>query len=91
MISKTSSARRVLELELKALKEQKELQTRLEKLRRQANEVKIASLQDEMVGLRKEMACKTKIAEKELQMAQASSSGGSSFRRISPVGTQMTI
>ena len=87
VISKSSSARRVIELELNALKEQKELQTRLEKLRREANEVKIASLQDEMVGLQEEMARKVKIAEKELQMAQVSSSGGSSFRSISPVGT----
>ena len=87
VISKTSSARRVLDLELKALKEQEEFQTRLQKLRREANEVKIASLQDEMVGLLEEMARKAKIAEKELQMAQVSSSGGSSFRSISPVGT----
>ena len=87
VISKTSSARRVLDLEIKALKEQEELQTRLEKLRREANEVKIASLQDEMVSLQEEMARKAKIAEKELQMAQVSSSDGSSFRSISPVGT----
>ena len=89
VISKTSSARRfgVLDLALKALKEQEELQTRLEKLRREANEVKIASLQDEMIGSQEEMARKAKIAEKELQMAQVSSSGGSSFRSISPVGT----
>ena len=69
------------------MKEQEELQTRLEKLRREANEVKIASLENEMVGLQEEMARKAKIAEKELQMAQVSSSGGSSFRSISPVGT----
>ena len=87
VISKTSSARRFLNLELKSLKEQEELQTRLEKLRREANEVKIASLQDEMVSLQEEMARKAKIAEKELQMAQVSSSDGSSFRSISPVGT----
>ena len=87
VISKTSSARRVLDLEIKALKEQEELQTRLEKLRREANEVKIASLQDEMVSLQEEMARKAKIAEKERQMAQVSSSDGSSFRSISPVGT----
>ena len=87
VISKTSSARRVLDLEIKALKEQEEFQTRLEKLRREANEVKIASLQDEMVSLQEEMARKAKIAEKELQMAQVSSSDGSSFRSISPVGT----
>ena len=36
VISKTSSARRVLDLELNALKEQEELQSRLEKLRRNA-------------------------------------------------------
>ena len=87
VISKTSSARRVLDFELNALKEQEELQSRLEKLRREANEVKIASLQDEMVSLQEEMARKAKIAEKELQMAQVSSSDGSSFRSISPVGT----
>ena len=87
MISKTSSARRVLDLELKALKEQEELQTRLEKLRREAKEVKIASLQDEIVSLQEEMARKAKIAEKELQMAQVLSSGGSSFRSISPIKT----
>ena len=87
VISKTSSARRFLDLELKSLKKQEELQTRLEKLRREANEVKIASLQDEMVSLQEEMARKAKIAEKELQMAQVSSSDGSSFRSISPVGT----
>ena len=40
-----------------------------------------------MVGLQEEMARKAKIAEKELQMAQVSSSGGSSFRSISPVVT----
>ena len=69
------------------MKEQQELQTRLKKLRREANEVKIASLQDEMVGLQEEMARKAKVAEKELQMARVSSSSGSSFRSISPVGT----
>ena len=69
------------------MKEQQELQTRLEKLKREANEVKIASLQDKMVGLQEEMARKAKNAEKELQVAQVSSSGGSSFRSISPVGT----
>ena len=87
VISKTSSARRFLDLELKSLKEQEELQTRLEKLRREANEVKIASLQDEMVSLQEEIARKAKIAEKELQMAQVSSGDRSSFRSISPVGT----
>ena len=59
-----------MHLELKALKEHEELQTRLGKLRREANEVKIASLQDEMVSLQEGMARKAKIAEKELQMAR---------------------
>ena len=72
---------------MKALKEQQELQIRLEKLRREANEAKIASLQDDKVGLQEEMARKAKIAEKELQIAQVSSSSGSSFGSISPVGT----
>ena len=38
-----------------------------------------------MAGLQEEMARKTKIAEHEIQMAQASSSCGSSIRSISPV------
>ena len=87
VISKTSSARRVLDLEIKALKEQEELQTRLEKLRREANEVKIASLQDEMVNLQEKLVRKAKIAEKEIEMAKVPSSCGSSFRSISPVKT----
>ena len=85
VISKTSSARRFLDLELKSLKEQEELQTRLEKLRREANEVKIASLQDEMVSLQEEMARKAKIAEKEREIAEVSSSQGTSFPSVSSV------
>ena len=85
VISKTSSARRFLDLELKSLKEQEELQTRLEKLRREANEVKIASLQDEMVSLQEEMARKAKIAEKEREIAEVSSSQGTSFPSASSV------
>ena len=76
MISKTSSARRVLHLELKALKEQEELQTRLTQLK----QMEVADLQEELVR-------KAKIAEKEIQIAQASSSCGSSLRSISPFGT----
>ena len=76
VISKTSSARRVLHLELIALKEQEELQARLTQLK----QMEIANLQEELVR-------KAKIAEKEKQIAQASSSCGSSFRSISPVGT----
>ena len=40
-----------------------------------------------IAGLQEEMARKAKIAKKELQMAQASNSCGSSFRSVSPVGT----
>ena len=65
VISKTSSARRVMHLELKALKEREELQKRLEKLEREAKQMEIADLQE------------AKIAEKEIQIAQASSSCGS--------------
>ena len=49
VISKTSSARRVMHLELKALKEQEELQKRLEKLEREAKQMEIADLQEELV------------------------------------------
>ena len=58
VISKTSSARRVLHLKIKALKEQEELQTRLEKLRREAKEIEIADMQEEL-------ARKARIAEKK--------------------------
>ena len=80
VISKTSSARRVLDLELNALKEQEELQRRLEKLRRNAEQNEIADLQEKL-------ARKAKIAEKEIERTKVSSSCGSSFRSISPVGT----
>ena len=62
------------------MKEQEKLQTRLEKLRREAKEI-------EMAGLQEELARKAKIAEKEIERARVSISCGSSFRRISPVGT----
>ena len=77
VISKTSSARRVMHLELKALKEHEELQRRLEKLEREAKEKKIADL-------REEVARKARIAEKEIEMAKVSSSCGSSLRSIPP-------
>ena len=76
VISKTSSARRVLHLDLKALKEQEELQNCLTKLK-----------QMEIPGLREELVRKAKIAEMELKMAQALSRCGSSFRSVSPVET----
>ena len=69
-----------MHLELKALKEHEELQKRLEKLEREAKQKEIADLQEELVR-------KAKIAEKEIQIAQASSSCGSSLRSISPVET----
>ena len=75
LISKTSSARRGLHLELKALKEQEELQARLTQLK-----------QMEIADLQEELARKAKFAEKEIEMAKVSSSCGSSFRSISPVG-----
>ena len=80
MISKTSSARRVLDLELNALKEQEELQSRLENLRRNAEQNEIADLQEKL-------ARKAKIAEKEIEKTKVSSSCGSSLRSISPVET----
>ena len=80
VISKSSSARRVIDLELNALKEQEELQSRLEKLRRDAEQNEIADLQEKF-------AHKAKIAEKEIERAKLSSSCGYSFRSISPVGT----
>ena len=67
-------------MEIQALKEQEELQTRLEKLRREAKEIEIADLQEKL-------ARKARIAEKEIERAKVSSSCGSSFRSISPVGT----
>ena len=79
VMSKSSSARRVIDLELNALKEQEELQSRLEKLRRNAEQNEIADLQEKL-------ARKAKITEKEIERARVSSSCGSSFRSISPVG-----
>ena len=46
VMSRSSSARRVIDLELNALKEQEELQSRLEKLRRNAEQNEIADLQE---------------------------------------------
>ena len=80
VMSKSTSARRVIDLELNALKEQEELQSRLERLRRNAEQNEIADLQEKL-------ARKAKIAEKEIERAKISSSCGSSFRSISPVGT----
>ena len=78
VISKILSARRVLYLEIKALKEQGELQTRREKLKREA-------IQREIAGVHEELARKARIAEIEREIAEASSSQGTSFRSISPI------
>ena len=80
VISKTSSARRVLHLELKALMEQEELQSRLEKLRRETKQKEM-----EIADLQGEVARKARIAEKEIELAKFSSSCGTSLRSISPV------
>ena len=80
VISKTSSARRVLHLELKALKEQEELQSRLEKLGRETKQKEM-----EIADLQGEVARKARIAEKEIKLAKFSSSCGTSLRSISPV------
>ena len=76
VFSKTSSVRRSLDLEIKALKEQEGPQARLTELK-----------QMEIADLQEEMARKARIAEKEIERAKVSSSRGSSLRSISPVGT----
>ena len=76
VFSKTSSVRRILDLEIKALKEQEEMQARLTELK-----------QNEKADLQEELARKARIAEKEIERAKVPSSCGSSFRSISTVGT----
>ena len=78
VISKSSSARRVLYLRVKAQKEQEELQTRLEKLKREAIQMEIADLHEQL-------ARRTRIAEKEREIEEASSSQGTSVRSVSSV------
>ena len=87
VISKTTSARRVMHLELKALKEHEELQKRLEKLEREAKQLEREAKEKEIADLQEEVARRAKIAEKEIEMAKVSSSCGSRFRNISPVET----
>ena len=87
VISKTSSARRVMHLELKALKEHEELQKRLEKLEREAKQLEREAKEKEIADLQEEVARRARIAEKEIEMAKVPSSCGSSFRSISPVET----
>ena len=88
VISKTSSARRVMHLELKALKEHTELQkSNLEKLERDAKQLEREAKEMEITDFQEEAARKARIGEKEIEMAKVSSSCGSSFRSISPVET----
>ena len=91
VISKTSSARRVFHLERKALKEHKEMQTRLEKLEREAKELEREIRENEIADLQEEVARKARTVGKEIEMAKVSSSWGSSLRSIftnSHPGTQ---
>ena len=78
VISKSSIARRVLYLKVKAQKEQEELQTRLEELKREAIQMEIADLHEQL-------ARKARIAEKEREIEEASSRQGSSVRSVSSV------
>ena len=78
VISKSSIDRRVLYLKVKAQKEQEELQTRLEKLKREAIQMEIADLHEQL-------ARKARIAEKEREIAEVSSSLGTSFPSVSSV------
>ena len=78
VISKSSIARRVLYLKVKAQKQQEELQTRLEKLKREAIQMEIADLHEQL-------ARKARIAEKEREIEEASSRQGSSVRSVSSV------
>ena len=74
VVSKTSSVTRNLDLETKASKEQEELQVRKKKLRREAEEIEIADLQEEL-----ELARKTRITEKQIEGAKVLSSRASSL------------
>ena len=78
VISKSSIDRRVFYLKVNAQKEQEELQTRLEKLKREAIEMEIADLHEQL-------ARKARIAEKEREIAGVSSSQGTSFPSVSSV------
>ena len=78
VILKSSIDRRVLYLKVKAQKEQEELQIRLEKLKREAIQMEIADLHEQL-------ARKARIAEKEREIAEVSSSQGTSFPSVSSV------
>ena len=83
MSSKTSSARRVIYLKVKALNEQEELPTRLQKLEREAKQLEREAIEKGIADLHKELARKARITEKEKEIAEASCSQGTSFQSIS--------
>ena len=78
MNSETSSAGRVHQLKVKALKEQDEQQARQEYL-------KCEAIQREIGDLHAELARKARIAEIEREIAEMSSSQETSVRSISSV------
>ena len=65
------------------MRELEELQTSVEKLRREAK-FGIAGSQEEMAGLQEQLTRKARITEKEIERAKVSSSCGPSFQSISP-------
>ena len=91
VISKTSSARRVMHLELKALKEQEELQKRLEKLEREAKQLEREAKEKEIADLQEEVARRARIAEKEIEIAKVPSSCGLVSEVSHQSGPQTTI
>ena len=76
-----------MHLELKALKENEELQKRLEKLEREAKQLEREAKEKGIADLQEEVARRARIAEKGIEMAKVPSSCGSSSRSISPVET----
>ena len=65
VISKTSSARRVQVLKIKAFKEQEKIQNRLEKLKLEAKQLERAEKEKEIADLHEQLARKARIAEKK--------------------------
>ena len=84
VVSTTSSARPVLCWKVKALKGQEELQARLAKLEREAKQLEQEAKETEIADLHEQLARKARIAEKEREIAKASSSQGTSVGSISP-------
>ena len=65
VISKTSSARRVQVLKIKAFKEQEKIQNRLEKLKLEAKQLEREEKEKEIADLHEQLARKARIAEKK--------------------------